>query len=179
MSLILIYVKAKSFYIEYQQTLTGPHSSIPQIAEPANVEQSKNIDLDPYASSTRPVSAEPSVQEGSMAKLDAKLPADGMSATSGPLSDDLSGIYGSPLASPMDSKQQELPKWEGLCPVEKEGSVAEAREGDQDVEAATERDAITQRQDMDKGIPTEPATEGVSPADVQDMEEAVSGEPAD
>ena len=179
LSLIQVSFAAEPFYIEYQQTSTGAHSSIPQIAEPANVEQSKNIDLDPYASSTRAVRTETSAHEDPMAKLDAKPPAEGMSATSGPLSHDLTGIYGSPVSSPTESKQQGLPKWEGLRPVEKDRDIAEGDGGGHDIGAPTERDAITQMQDNDKSTPTESAVEGSSAAEAKAEGEALPGELAD
>ena len=140
--------------VEHHQNFTETESSIPQIAEPVNVKQSKNIDLDPYGLSTKAVGAEPSTQVDDVAKLDAKPPAEGMSATSGPLSHDLTGIYGSPVASPTEDKQQGLPKWEGLHPVEAEGAAAEKVGGGHDI-GSTERDAITQRLDIDKGRQTE------------------------
>ena len=61
--------------------------------------ESKNIDLNPSASdvvpSTSMQSATEDVKTPEPGKLDSsKLPAEGMSATSGPLSDDLGAGYG-------------------------------------------------------------------------------------
>ncbi|MCJ1352755.1 MAG: hypothetical protein MMC33_002739 [Icmadophila ericetorum] len=83
-------------------------SIMPQIAEPATTAESKNIDLNPIttvddtsagtATATTSGMADtvtnPRVDQSVMdpMKLDAKIPAEGMSATSGPLSDDLGAM---------------------------------------------------------------------------------------
>ncbi|KAL9119817.1 MAG: hypothetical protein Q9187_003631 [Circinaria calcarea] len=98
---------------------SAPHTSIPQISEPNTVSESKNIDLNPVSST--PKAAETSANIVTDApqdtakeiskldtKLDTKLPAEGMSATSGPLRDDLvTGFGGSPVEGHMRAAHAE------------------------------------------------------------------------
>ena len=70
-------------------------STTPQIAEPGNVSSSQAIDLNPAVPA-------PGKEEG---RLDSKVAADGMSATSGPVSTDLYGDEGTSAAAKAASKE--------------------------------------------------------------------------
>lgn len=94
---------------------SAPQTSIPQISEPTTVSESKNIDLKPESSAPKAAEASagttteaPQDTAKEISKLDTKLPAEGMSATSGPLRDDLAtGFGGSPVEGHMKAAHAE------------------------------------------------------------------------
>ena len=103
------------------QLSSGPSSNVPQILEPVNVEESRNIDLDPSSahylkSAPTDVSMDRESILPKLEPLEPRLPAEGMSATSGPLSDDLG--YGGGMGSPVEDKQLELPSAEEATKLE-------------------------------------------------------------
>lgn len=105
---------------------TAPRTTIPQISEPATVSESKNIDLNPVSSTsetaennTKTVADDVQNTTKGMSKLDTNPPAEGMSATSGPLSDDLVAGYG---GSPVENHMR-------AAHAEKRAQMAESGEG--------------------------------------------------
>ena len=102
---------------------TATSSGTPQISEPANVSQSKNIDLNPsFAPPAVPAASVPSTTDAEAmksapqdpsttdtadaTKFEPRPPAEGMSATSGPLSDDLGGDYGGAQVEPVMAEDE-------------------------------------------------------------------------
>ena len=105
---------------------TAPHTSIPQISEPTTVSESKNIDLNLVSSipeateaGSSTIAKETQDTTKEISKLDTKPPAEGMSATSGPLSDDLVAGYG---GSPVEKHMR-------AAHAEKRAQMAETGEG--------------------------------------------------
>ena len=116
-------------------------STIPQILEPVNVEESRNIDLNPTSEDNlKKTQVEASADHESvlpkLEPMESKLPAEGMSATSGPLSDDLS--YGGTMGSPIEDKQLELPNADTATKLENKGEMAGGPETEHTAPAAEE-----------------------------------------
>ncbi|MCJ1477846.1 hypothetical protein MMC13_006519 [Lambiella insularis] len=144
---------------------TENRSTIPQISEPANVEESKNIDLDPSSpynrgilptgnASTQPpvASSELSSAQSILPKLEPKVPAEGMSATSGPLSDELG--YAGSLGSPTEEKKLQLPMEEGNQESGVEAEDTEVSETARTVETFGHVEP-TEDKDINKALLTE------------------------
>lgn len=101
--------------LQASNSSVNPAASIPQISEPTTVSESKNIDLNPVSSASKTAerganTTADDIQDTAkgMSKLDTKPPAEGMSATSGPLSDDLvAGYGGSPVENHMRAAHAE------------------------------------------------------------------------
>ncbi|MCJ1395628.1 hypothetical protein MMC18_008514 [Xylographa bjoerkii] len=138
---------------------TGNDSTVPQILEPLNVEESRNINLDPSSEhnlKSAPTNA--SVDHESilpkLEPLEPKLPAEGMSATSGPLSDDLG--YGGTMSSPTEDKQLELPNTEAITKLEGKDEIVGGT-GTGHTAQATEEPVHAEEGDVNKALPAEPS----------------------
>ncbi|MCJ1405427.1 hypothetical protein MMC11_008655 [Xylographa trunciseda] len=135
----------------------GNDSTIPQILEPLNVGESRNIDLNPSSESNlKSAQADAAADHESilpkLEPLEPKLPAEGMSATSGPLSDDLG--YGGAMGSPVEDKQLDLPNTEVATKLEGEGKIVEGTGTNhtaQDVEEQTH----AEEENVNKALPAE------------------------
>ncbi|MCJ1377470.1 hypothetical protein MMC17_000565 [Xylographa soralifera] len=138
---------------------TGNDSTIPQISEPVNVEESRNIDLDPSSEtnlkSTRvDASADHESLLPKLEPMEPKLPAEGMSATSGPLSDDLG--YGGTMGSPVEDKQLELPNTNAATELENKGEILGGSDTDHAAQAA-EEPIRAEEEHVNQALPAEPS----------------------
>ncbi|MCJ1430949.1 hypothetical protein MMC27_000299, partial [Xylographa pallens] len=138
---------------------TGNDSNIPQILEPVNVEESRNIDLNPSSENNlKNAQVDASAgHESVLPKLEPmkpKLPAEGMSATSGPLSDDLG--YGGTMGSPVEDKQLELPGTGSATKLENKGVTVGGPETDHTAQAA-EEPISAQETPVNQALPAEPS----------------------
>ena len=127
--------------------------------EPVNVEESRNIDLDPSSEhNLKNAQVDASADnESSLPKLEPmepKLPAEGMSATSGPLSDDLG--YGDTMGSPVEDKQLELPGTDSATKLEEKGMIVGGPETENSAEAA-EGPVREEEEHVDQALPAEPS----------------------
>ncbi|MCJ1282381.1 hypothetical protein MMC26_001704 [Xylographa opegraphella] len=151
-----------SIYGAEQATRSGAghDSTIPQIMEPNNVEESRNIDLNPASENElEQTQVDASTDHESLLPklepMEPKLPAEGMSATSGPLSDDLG--YGGTMGSPVEDKQLQLPNTDAATTkLENKGETVEGRETEPTAQAA-EKPIAADQQHINQALHAEPS----------------------